>query len=150
VFIGATDDSRFRAFDANTGRELWVAKLDAAAHATPITYLGKSGKQFVAVTATGGSFLGSPVAGDSIVAFALPDAAHTVDDLPPGAGRDTLVRSCLGCHDVSVVLAHGRTRSEWAEVTGLMIDRGAVIGDDDLQPLLDYLAEIAPRIDGAK
>jgi hypothetical protein len=31
-----------------------------------------------------------------------------------------------------------------------MIDRGAVIGDDDLQPLLDYLAEIAPRIDGAK
>jgi quinoprotein glucose dehydrogenase len=72
VFIGATDDSRFRAFDASTGSELWTAKLDASAHATPITYRGKSGKQFVAVTATGGSFLGSPVAGDSIVAFALP------------------------------------------------------------------------------
>ncbi len=72
VFIGATDDNRFRAFDAGSGRELWTAKLDAAAHATPITYLGKGGKQFVVVTATGGSFLGSPVAGDSIVAFALP------------------------------------------------------------------------------
>jgi quinoprotein glucose dehydrogenase len=72
VFIGATDDSRFRAFDASTGSELWTAKLDASAHATPITYRGKSGKQFVAVTATGGSFLGSPVTGDSIVAFALP------------------------------------------------------------------------------
>lgn len=72
VFIGATDDNRFRAFDASTGRELWTAKLDAAAHATPITYLDKNGKQFVVVTATGGSFLGSPVAGDSIVAFALP------------------------------------------------------------------------------
>lgn len=72
VFIGATDDSRFRAFDARTGSELWTAKLDASAHATPITYLGKSGKQFVVVTATGGSFLGSAVAGDAIVAFALP------------------------------------------------------------------------------
>ena len=54
-------------------RELWSTKLDASAHATPITYLGKSGKQFVVVTATGGSFLGSPVSGDAIVAFALPD-----------------------------------------------------------------------------
>lgn len=72
VFIGATDDSRFRAFDAASGRELWTAKLDASAHATPITYLGRSGKQFVVVAATGGSFLGSPVAGDAIIAFALP------------------------------------------------------------------------------
>jgi quinoprotein glucose dehydrogenase len=72
VFIGATDDSRFRAFDARNGSELWTAMLDASAHATPITYLRKSGKQFVVVTATGGSFLGSPVAGDAIVAFALP------------------------------------------------------------------------------
>jgi quinoprotein glucose dehydrogenase len=72
VFIGATDDSRFRAFDASSGSELWTAKLDASAHATPITYRGKSGKQFVVVTATGGSFLGSPVTGDAIVAFALP------------------------------------------------------------------------------
>jgi quinoprotein glucose dehydrogenase len=72
VFIGATDDSRFRAFDAASGRELWTTKLDASAHATPATYLGKSGKQFVVVAATGGSFLGSPVTGDAIIAFALP------------------------------------------------------------------------------
>lgn len=72
VFIGATDDNRFRAFESATGRELWTAQLDASAHATPITYLGKSGKQFVVVTATGGSFLGSPVSSDAIIAFALP------------------------------------------------------------------------------
>ena len=72
VFIGATDDSRFRAFDAASGRELWTVKLEASAHATPITYVGKSGKQFVVVAATGGSFLGSPVVGDTITAFALP------------------------------------------------------------------------------
>lgn len=72
VFIGATDDSRFRAFDAKTGKEVWTWKLDASAHATPITYRGMDGRQYVTVVATGGSFLNSPVSSDSIVAFALP------------------------------------------------------------------------------
>jgi hypothetical protein len=72
------------------------------------------------------------------------DATRKVDDLPAGAGRDALVRSCLSCHELNVVLAQGRSRSEWAEVTGLMIDRGAVIGEDDLRVLLDYLADVAP------
>ena len=72
------------------------------------------------------------------------DTVPSLDDLPAGAGRDALVRSCLGCHELSVVLVRGRTRSEWAEVTGLMIDRGAVIGEDDLKILLDYLADVAP------
>ena len=72
------------------------------------------------------------------------NGARTLDDLPSGPGRDALVRSCLTCHDLNVVLARGRARSEWAEVTGLMIDRGAVIGEDDLKVLLDYLADVAP------
>ena len=72
------------------------------------------------------------------------DGARTLDDLPSGAGRDALVRSCLTCHDLNVVLARGRARADWAEVTGLMIDRGAVIGEDDLEVLLDYLADVAP------
>ena len=72
------------------------------------------------------------------------DGARTLDDLPSGAGRDALVRSCLTCHDLGVVLARGRTRTEWGEVAGLMIDRGAVIGDDDLKLVLDYLADVAP------
>jgi glucose dehydrogenase len=61
VFIGATNDSRFRAFDSKTGKELWVTKLDRNANANPMTYQGKNGKQYVAVIAT-----------DSVVAFALP------------------------------------------------------------------------------
>ncbi|MBV8805073.1 MAG: PQQ-binding-like beta-propeller repeat protein, partial [Sinobacteraceae bacterium] len=72
VFIGATDDARFRAFNAQTGEEVWTVKLAAAAHATPITYLGKDGKQYVAIVATGGSFLESPIVGDSVDVFALP------------------------------------------------------------------------------
>ena len=72
VFIGATDDSRFRAFDAKTGEELWVVKLGAPAHATPSTYQGRDGRQYVVVTSTGGGFLDDPTADDSITAFALP------------------------------------------------------------------------------
>ena len=71
-FIGAADDSRFRAFETRTGKEIWTYKLDASAHASPITFQGKDGKQYVAIVATGGSFVHSPPVGDSLVVFALP------------------------------------------------------------------------------
>ncbi|HWY46726.1 MAG TPA: PQQ-binding-like beta-propeller repeat protein [Bryobacteraceae bacterium] len=72
VFIGATDDSRFRAFDAKTGKEVWTEKIEAGAHAAPISYQGKNGKQYVVIAATGGSQLFDPSRGDSLIAFALP------------------------------------------------------------------------------
>ena len=68
VFVGATSDGRFRGFDAKTGKELWVTKTPAgpngnspAANANPMSYLGKSGKQYVAV-----------VAGGTVVTYTLP------------------------------------------------------------------------------
>jgi quinoprotein glucose dehydrogenase len=73
VFIGATNDRRFRAFDSKTGRELWSAKLDASAHAIPITYAGKSGKQYVAIVAGGNGTLDDATPGaEALVVFALP------------------------------------------------------------------------------
>jgi quinoprotein glucose dehydrogenase len=70
LFIGGTPDAYLRAFDQRDGRELWKAKLPAGARATPMTYLGGDGRQYVAVAAGGdGEFFGS---GDEIVAFALP------------------------------------------------------------------------------
>jgi quinoprotein glucose dehydrogenase len=73
VFVGATDDGRFRAFDAKSGRELWTFKLGGAAEATPMTYQGSNGRQYVVITSTGGGFFGNPVTDDSIMAFRLPD-----------------------------------------------------------------------------
>jgi len=73
IFIGATDDSRFRAFDAKTGAELWNVKLGAAANAVPATYQAEDGKQYVVITSTGGSYLDNPITDDSVTAFALPD-----------------------------------------------------------------------------
>jgi quinoprotein glucose dehydrogenase len=70
VFIGATADETFRAFDKDTGEILWQAKLPFGGNATPSTYM-VNGKQYVVISAGGGKS-GRP-AGGSIVAFALPD-----------------------------------------------------------------------------
>jgi quinoprotein glucose dehydrogenase len=73
VFVGATADSRFRAFDSKTGKQLWVTELAASAHAMPITYVGRtSGKQFVVIAAGGGGYFRGKTS-DELVAFTLPD-----------------------------------------------------------------------------
>ncbi|MEW5975338.1 MAG: pyrroloquinoline quinone-dependent dehydrogenase [Acidobacteriota bacterium] len=72
VFIAATNDNRFRAFDKDSGKELWVTHLPASGHATPMTYLGKkTGKQFVAVAAGGGNKYNKTYS-DTLVVFSLP------------------------------------------------------------------------------
>src|SRR5690606_22857834 len=69
LFIAATADGKFRAFNKRTGKLLWETALPAAGFATPSTYMIK-GKQYV-VIACGGGKLDAP-SGDSYVAFALP------------------------------------------------------------------------------
>jgi glucose dehydrogenase len=72
VFIAATSDRRFRAFDRDTGEELWATALPASGFATPATYVGKnSGRQFVVIAAGGGNKYDKVFTG-KIVAFALP------------------------------------------------------------------------------
>ena len=78
VFIGATDDRRFRAFDARSGKMLWSTTLEYSAQAVPITYRGKDGRQYVAVMAANfGAGArgpdGKPLNGEALIAFALPD-----------------------------------------------------------------------------
>jgi quinoprotein glucose dehydrogenase len=73
VFIGATADAKIRAFDANTGEELWFAELEANANATPATYLGKkTGKQYVVIAAGGGGYFRGKTS-DTLAAFALTE-----------------------------------------------------------------------------
>ena len=70
VFIGATIDGFFRAFDARNGKELWRDKLPNPSQSTPTTYLGRDGKQYVVIGANGGGFFGAPT-GDSVIAYRL-------------------------------------------------------------------------------
>ena len=71
LFIGGTIDDRFRAFDARNGALLWETVLEASAHATPMTFMGKDGRQYVVIAAGGDGLLQSKP-GPNIVAFALP------------------------------------------------------------------------------
>jgi quinate dehydrogenase (quinone) len=78
VFIGATVDQRFRAFDAKSGQELWSVSVPANAHANPMTFLGRDERQYVVIAAGGGGFwrkLSAKIA-DTVVAFALPKATN--------------------------------------------------------------------------
>jgi quinoprotein glucose dehydrogenase len=75
VFVGAAMDSYFRAFDIETGRELWKYHLPAGGQATPMTYrAGRNQRQFVVIAAGGHGGLKTP-RGDYVIAFALPTAA---------------------------------------------------------------------------
>jgi glucose dehydrogenase len=71
VFIAGTPDSRIRAFDVETGHELWHAELPAPGNATPMTYAIK-GKQFVVIASGGHQGISEEKLGDAVVAFALP------------------------------------------------------------------------------
>jgi quinoprotein glucose dehydrogenase len=70
VFIAAAMDAYLRAFDVETGKEVWKAELPASAQATPMTYRS-GGKQYVIICAGGHGKLGTKL-GDYVVAFALP------------------------------------------------------------------------------
>lgn len=70
VFIGATRDERFRAFDKRTGKVLWEFQLDAGGYATPATY-EVAGRQFVIIAAGGGG-KAETKPGNAYWAFALP------------------------------------------------------------------------------
>ncbi len=73
VFVGAAMDDYLRAYDIDTGEEIWKGALPAGGQATPMTYqLPGNGKQYVLIAAGGHGDLGTTL-GDYVVAFALPN-----------------------------------------------------------------------------
>ncbi|WP_046861834.1 glucose/quinate/shikimate family membrane-bound PQQ-dependent dehydrogenase [Microvirga massiliensis] len=71
AFLSGTLDYYVRAYDVSSGTQLWESRLPAGGQATPMTYLGDDGRQFLLVVAGGHGSLGTK-AGDSIIAYALP------------------------------------------------------------------------------
>jgi quinoprotein glucose dehydrogenase len=157
VFIGATNDSRFHAFDSKTGRLVWEQPIDANGHTIPITYLGRDGKQYVAIMAGGGGgyFGGTP--SDSVIAFALgeramPPVAPILSRLergvsgpvvlPDGPGKVVVERTCgASCHRLDAVLGVRRDRAAWSAMVDNMVARGANAKDNDVKVIVDYLAQ---------
>jgi quinoprotein glucose dehydrogenase len=70
IFIAATQDKYFRAVDEKTGKVLWEVQLPAGGHATPMTYLGRDGRQYVLINAGGSTSFGTG-SSDAFIAYRL-------------------------------------------------------------------------------
>jgi len=173
VFIGATKDARFRAFDAKTGKELWYAQLEAAAAATPMTFLGRNGVQYVVIAAGGPGDTdrgGSEMYSQKLVAFALGDRITTtaaapaprpavpaaaVSPRPPAPvapvsperleqGRRLTENVCTTCHGMQAETASGKTPEAWKATVEAMVGMGAEATDDEVKIITDYLSHTFP------
>jgi glucose dehydrogenase len=170
LFIGATKDARFRAFDARTGKELWYAQLEAAGAATPMTYMGKDGTQYVVIAQGGPGDTdrgGTENYPQKLVAFALgsrvkapapagPAAAAARIDAAQGGGTTTLTgealarakqtteRVCTSCHGLDDSITAGRSAESWKKVVEEMTAMGAQGTPEDLKLVTDYLVQTYP------
>jgi quinoprotein glucose dehydrogenase len=74
AFLSGTIDNYVRAYNLTTGDQLWQGRLPAGGQATPMSYTGRDGRQYIVVAAGGHGSLGTK-AGDSVIAYALPGVA---------------------------------------------------------------------------
>jgi quinoprotein glucose dehydrogenase len=173
VFIAATNDSRFRAFDSRTGKLLWETRLEASGHTSPVTYMGRDGRQYVALMAEGGGGYLAGGLSNSLVAFALPDVSRkplpaSVSNavaaaaaarrgipevgafapvvLPVGGAKQLVEKACgTGCHSVEVVTSQRMSKAEWNAVVQNMIAHGAQVSDAEVSTVIEYLANALRR-----
>jgi len=86
----------------------------------------------------------SVLAAAAAVVLAQSTLAQEAGSLPEGEGRDKFVALCSNCHEMSIVIAQGRSRTEWGDMISTMIDRGAVVSDEDFAVVQAYLARAFP------
>jgi competence protein ComEA len=67
------------------------------------------------------------------------DSGAPKDSLPPGEGKDLLLKSCLGCHELNVVTVERKTESGWTDTVVEMRNRGANGTDEDMELIIHYL-----------
>jgi glucose dehydrogenase len=174
VFIGATKDARFRAYDAKTGKELWYSQLEAAAGATPMTFMGRNGVQYVVTVAGGPGDTdrgGSELYPQKLVAFALSDRVTTTAAAPAPAlganaraatadasslqppsvsaerleeGRQLTEKFCTTCHGLQSETAGGKTPESWQATVEQMIGLGADATPAQAKIITDYLSHTFP------
>ena len=171
VFVGATsmgysqgqqDDPVLRALDSRTGLEVWRARLPAGVDASPMSFTGKSGRQYVVTAASG-----RPDGGIALIAFALPrpgekgvdihpaplhrlapgataNVPPTVvarpEDVPPGDGGDDVARVCTVCHSIGTTTGAPRGAKAWSATVDEMRVRGAAMDDATAARIKAYMA----------
>lgn len=116
LFVAATADAKIRAFTTHSGRLLWEYQLPAGGYATPSVYM-VNGREYIAIAAGGGG-KNATKAGDSVVAFALPEKEET-----PAA---------TSSNDSGwIQLFDGKTLNGWVHMNGahdFTVEDGAIVG----------------------
>ncbi|HUE66063.1 MAG TPA: PQQ-binding-like beta-propeller repeat protein [Rhizomicrobium sp.] len=172
VFVGGTttnagdssDDPEIRAYDMRTGVQVWSARISGGTKSNLMTFVGKSGRQYLIATAGGRSNVDieidafalprpgdqpvdihpapmpTPASGKQASSMATFKAAVRVEDLPPGPGRDDVAITCTKCHAISTATGTMQTLNGWNSTIGEMRARGAVIDDAMATRIADYLA----------
>jgi len=165
LFIGATLDGDFRAFDARSGRMLWQAGLRGYGEATPTSYSGRDGKQYVAIAVGGAGLLmgvhhfagetevrlvvfalgGAPSAPTTASAYtsagaaARPGESNARSGLPPGTGQLIVQENCTLCHGVGTIMRSRFSRTGWQATVRDMMNRGAPLTAAQYRTVVDYL-----------
>jgi hypothetical protein len=76
----------------------------------------------------------------ALLGLALATSMARAQELPPGEMRDTVWAACSHCHQVTRFTALRKTRAGWTVTVNDMINKGAVIGDNEFDRIVDYLA----------
>lgn len=95
AFLSGSLDDYVRAYDVTDGRQLWQQRLPAGGQATPMSYLGEDGRQYLLVVAGGHGSTGTRP-GDHVLAFALPAGAPPSGTSPAGASPGGKVAAANG------------------------------------------------------
>jgi competence protein ComEA len=67
-------------------------------------------------------------------------SAPTQPELPPGEARDLVVKDCVGCHQLGVVISPRKSEDKWTDTVIEMRNRGAKGSDEDMEQIILYLA----------
>lgn len=87
----------------------------------------------------------APTAQTATPQTAAPAAAPTASSaLPPGPGREVVLRVCSACHSPDIITTERHDAQGWAEVVQLMASRGANASEDEFNTIIDYLARSFP------
>jgi hypothetical protein len=155
---------------------LWSARLEATANATPITYQGRSGKQYVVIAAGGPAHLRnvgdtSKNSSDTLVAFALSEHVPITSDakpvqaspapspaavagragvLPDVAGNGLVVRICTKCHGLDTFVSYRMSAEEWQNEVQDMVARGAQGTGEEIRAVTDFLIKNLGKRAGAQ
>jgi mono/diheme cytochrome c family protein len=71
---------------------------------------------------------------------AAPSQISGSDELPPGVGREAVLKGCGGCHGIGQILTERRSREEWANTVTMMITNGAPVSEAEFDQVVAYLA----------